>query len=466
MEQKNKSGSGFAPTSKAPRTRGLILPAALLAILIFIIVFSLKCTGGQSASDGPSPANEQAALRFPEGSYVESIPLGGLTREEAAEALGSAVQKKRDGYRCTLRFGNEERVLDPSELTLTDDLDRALDAAMASPGRYSVRVKPESNARLAYAVETAAAFFDREPKRAELLSLDLTAGETIAQSNARFAVTAPVDGVRIDRAAAVREIADGARAVELKAEAIPAEGETPELPARLALFSTSFAGGALSSENRVKNIKKAASMLNVRSLERGETLSVNAVLGKRTPQEGWLEATAFANGGAETVQAPGGGICQVSTTLYNCAMLAGLDAPERHGHSRRVSYADGGRDAALDYETADLVIKNTTEGRVYIFMWADADEKRLYCEIYGKPSAEYDEIRLESELVETTEPAEPEFSPDPNLADGECVLIRSAINGSVYRTYRVFLKDGSEKGREMIAETVYPMHPALYAVHG
>lgn len=92
-------------------------------------------------------------------------------------------------------------------------------------------------------------------------------------------------------------------------------------------------------------------------------------------ENGWLPATAFANGGAETRQEYGGGICQVSTTLYNAVLRSDLEIIARSGHTRKVRYIGGGLDAALSGKDKDFVFRNNTDSDIYVFMWVDESQK-------------------------------------------------------------------------------------------
>ncbi len=424
-----------------------------------------------TAPPAPAPSAAAAAV-FPPGTFVEGVGIAGLTKAQAEELLSGKLSELESDYSLCFSFGGEEFVLTANDVELESGLDAVLEQALAAGGSFSIPLAPKSNEVLEEKLRAIAERVDTPPQEAELLPLyafrsRVESGEDLEaeKMNDRFAVTKPRDGVSVDMERALAAAVSGVRNAGLPVRTIRARGELPELPERLGAFSTAYSSPALSAENRVANIKKAAGMLNGRSLDPGCSLSCNRILGERTVGSGWLPAAAFANGGTETIQQPGGGICQVSTTLYNCALLSGLNVTERHGHSRRVAYAEGGRDAALNWGTSDLVIQNGGTGRVYLFMWTDDAEKRLYCELYGSPSDRAEgEISIESEFTAHVEPGEPVFTVDPSLSPGECVLEDEAREGSVYRTYRVFTNGGKEIRREFIDETTYLPRPARYAV--
>ncbi len=470
------------------RARGSIafrIAAALLLIAVCaILFFSCRDDSAADRSPGFSPqpaasptesgSSAEAGLfgkkAFADGTYIGGIDVSGMTADEARSVLDEKAELMKGEY--SFRFTHEKGgyLLDRFDLNLKANTAEIIELAMKNGGgEYELELKPLNDSRLRAAIAGIAEKVNRAPVEPELMSAAAAreTGLDELERNARFVVTAPVDGFSVDEARAAELVLEGKTEAALPVKSIPAEGKAPSLPVRRAFFSTSFNSYSLSLPGRVHNIKKAAALINGRALESGEELSCNAALGERTKENGWQTATAFASGGRETEQQYGGGICQVSTTLYNCALMAGLEVPERIGHSRKVAYIDGGRDASLSWGSADLVIKNSTDERIYIFMWTDDEKNCLMCEIYGEAfPAEYDKIEIITELVEVNEPTEPEFTADPTLKEGECVRIRNAIRGRVYQTYLEYKKNGDIVNRKKEAVTAYPMIPALYATAG
>ena len=113
------------------------------------------------------------------------------------------------------------------------------------------------------------------------------------------------------------------------------------------------------TENRLNNIILASTAVNGLVLEPGEEFSFNRVVGQRTPERGYRSAPAFSNG--TTVQAIGGGICQVSSTMYSSIMDSGLRVTERHPHGLPVSYIPRGRDATVNWGSLDFRFVNNTD---------------------------------------------------------------------------------------------------------
>ena len=121
-----------------------------------------------------------------------------------------------------------------------------------------------------------------------------------------------------------------------------------------ASYSTTFSSPA----GRTKNIKQACKYIDGTVLSPGEVFSFNSVVGKRTLERGFAVATVYR--GNKVEEGLGGGICQVSTTIFNAALLGNLSIVERHQHSLPVHYVAGGRDASVSWGTADFKFKNTS----------------------------------------------------------------------------------------------------------
>lgn len=127
---------------------------------------------------------------------------------------------------------------------------------------------------------------------------------------------------------------------------------------KLAEFSTRLPND---TQARDDNIKLACKTLNDTKVKSGETFSFWDTLGCPTKEKGYKEAKTFTSDG-EVTESYGGGVCQISTTIYNAVLkVEGLEVKERHEHSREVSYIEDGKDAAVSYNTADLKFKNTLD---------------------------------------------------------------------------------------------------------
>jgi len=151
--------------------------------------------------------------------------------------------------------------------------------------------------------------------------------------------------------------------------AITPEPTITKNPNEISSFATTIYD---KNENRVNNIKIAAEELDKTVIEPGEVFSFNETVGRRSKEKGYEEAPIFVDG--EKSKGVGGGVCQVSTTLYNAALEADLEIIERHRHSREVSYVEEGKDAAVVYNSKDLRFKNTKDYPIEIRISVSEDE--------------------------------------------------------------------------------------------
>ena len=125
-------------------------------------------------------------------------------------------------------------------------------------------------------------------------------------------------------------------------------------------------------ENRVSNIKLAVEKINGTTLQPGEEFSFNDAVGERSESRGFKEATALF--GREKIRAVGGGVCQISTTIYQAVKQANLEIEERHQHKRKIPYAEQGQDATVDYASDfDLRFKNSTDRPVKMHVSSDEE---------------------------------------------------------------------------------------------
>lgn len=118
-------------------------------------------------------------------------------------------------------------------------------------------------------------------------------------------------------------------------------------------------------KNRIHNITKACNTLNGTIVASGTEFSFNNTLGKMDKEDGYKKALGFDSNGNK-IKMYGGGICQISSTLYNAVLIANLEVTERHAHSRRVNYVPKNKDATIYYGVADFKFINNTENYIVI----------------------------------------------------------------------------------------------------
>lgn len=206
----------------------------------------------------------------------------------------------------------------------------------------------------------------------------------------------------------------------------------------LSTFSTQFSTDTQNNKNRGENIRIAVEKINGKLLAPGEIFSFNDVVGERTEEAGYKEANAYIGG--KVVPSAGGGICQVSTTLYNAVLPLGLGIVERTNHMFTVAYVPLGMDAAVAYGQVDLKFKNTTNWPIKIQGWVTKDNK-IHFSITGTNEGSGKTVEYYSKTLKTTD-FKIKYVDDPSLEEGKTVVKQKGSKGFVVDTYRVVKKDG------------------------
>ncbi len=203
-------------------------------------------------------------------------------------------------------------------------------------------------------------------------------------------------------------------------------------------FSTEYFA---SSDARKNNIKLASNSLDGVLVDAKKEFSFNRTVGERTEKRGYQNAKIIVGG--EFVDGVGGGVCQVSSTLYNAILLADLPVTEYHPHSLSVGYVPPSFDAMVNSSYADLKFINDTDNPILIF--ARADGEKLTVEIYGeKPSRK---LVRKSVLTELVEPLEDRIIIDengdfPELYEDEFIRIKHPRKGIKSEGYLLAYENG------------------------
>lgn len=211
-------------------------------------------------------------------------------------------------------------------------------------------------------------------------------------------------------------------------------------------FSTSFAN---SGANRKHNIALCASKLNGVVILPDERFSFNDVVGARTLANGYKNAVVISDG--NYVEGVGGGVCQVSTTLYNALLLANF-VPSAHRHTLVSSYVLPGFDAMVAYGTTDMTFVNDTEHPLYIF--ASTQNNRILFRVYGEPN----KYRVERQSDVTRTPFDTIFvdSVDPQLVyDDQFKVVKNGSDGVISKSYLLLYEDDKLVEKRLIRTDNY-----------
>lgn len=232
---------------------------------------------------------------------------------------------------------------------------------------------------------------------------------------------------------------------------------TEAFPDLLSEFSTSFTS---SNSNRSTNIILAADKINGTVLMPGETFSYNQVVGQRTAAAGFKPAPAYLNG--KVVQEYGGGICQVSSTLYNAVLYSNLEITERYNHGFKPSYVKPGLDATVSWGGPDFKFTNNRNYPIKIL--CDTSGKILKIYIYGLKTDNDYTVVLDAQYISTVY-AQTVYQKDSSLATGETRVIQSGSNGCKTATYKsLYDSAGNLVSTECISRDTYNPHNKIIAV--
>ena len=220
-------------------------------------------------------------------------------------------------------------------------------------------------------------------------------------------------------------------------------------------YTTNFPA---SNRPRCNNIRLAASKLNGVVVMPGERLSFNGTVGRRTLKGGFQLAGVYAQGKHDV--GVGGGICQVSTTLYNAALFADLKIVRRSNHSLPVAYVPLGRDATVDYGSLDLVFQNDTKGPIAVVNTYRPG--RLTFRVLGKRDPAL-KVKVVQEGASSWDVGTKTVV-DRSLRPGTRKVVEKGGRGHAVRTYRMVYRDGVLVEKQSLGQSSYGGGPRIIAV--
>ena len=215
----------------------------------------------------------------------------------------------------------------------------------------------------------------------------------------------------------------------------------------LATYSSKYNQGVA---GRSYNVYLASKYINGKLLAPGAVFSYNETVGPRTTSRGFREANVYV--GNQVEMGVGGGICQVSSTLFNAAVLSDLKIETRTSHSLPVSYVPLGRDATVSYGSVDFKFSNSLSMPVKIVASASGGVNTI--SIYGTKENPNRKVSFETELVKTI-PAGVKRTEDPSLAAGKVNVEVKGSSGYIYNTYRIVTENGNVTSRSLLSKSNY-----------
>lgn len=452
------SSSGYTPKRKNSkrakiRKRRFVLSVMALVFIGLIVTAVAVLSRGCSGSTGV--VNTETS-KFRNEVYVNGMNLSGKTIDEVKSQLESNEAYALNNISMTLSSGSFNAVVTGADMGATSNLEELLQTAMTGGSNqvYYTTISVDDATLQSRIDEINAA-----------MGGPVNASFTYEPSDSGKPTFTYVDGTPgygLDAASTIQLIKDTLASGQLQATLTPTLTTVQPsvtvdylktITALIGSFTTTydFKGTAENTEeqrttlipNRAFNIEKAAAIINGYVLKPGETFSFNKVVGDRTEENGWLESNGIYGGDTLTKQY-GGGVCQVSTTLYNALLdaypyFAGTF--DRQHHSWPSNYVDKGLDATVDTGHIDFAFTNTSDQNIYLFAYytknkmSSSRKRDLTVLVYGKALPEGVEYKTRTQVTEVIPAGDDIIVNSSSMYIGEEEVLAEKRDGYVVDVY-------------------------------
>lgn len=412
---------------------------------------------------------------FYEGTSVNGVALGGKNKEEALAAIQAALPGFLPPCDITLTHEDKNWQITTADLGIAFDTETVLDEAYA----YARTGSEEERLRLIGELKTTPKDFALTQTRdTSILTKKLSdIAETI--------YVAPVDAsvASFDMATAAFQYADGKNGLAVDGDSLLTQVNalldgsgtgTLEIPVKTVAFDVNeahlkshmqklatYTTTSTNSADGNHNMKLAAQSVNGTVVEPGGVFSFNKETGDTNlPQNGYRKAVAISGG--KKVMEYGGGVCQVSSTIYGAALRSNMEITTRANHAWPSTYVPLGLDATVSYPYLDFKFRNPTEYPIYIL--ASMTGTKVSVTIYGYQSSDYDKIEVTSKQTSTVAQPEDQFVTDNALKKGEKVLDRKGNDGIRASAQRIYYLNGKVVKTEALPNSYYRAIATVYKV--
>lgn len=497
----NWQGNGYTPSTKGGSSGGvkptkdknLIKLLVVLAIVVVAVLVGAKLIGKSNENQAIRQAVQAYDNLYCQGVYVDGIHLGGMTREQARQTVQKSAQLKCDEWHVRLETLENEYVgeINSYHLGMTVHVDDALNEAwdQGHTGndvneRYAAM---ESLAKAPYHISTALPSGDTSA--IDRILNEIAANIYLAPTNAYiksftvqatnpFEIVEGTPGRWLDVESIKHQVYDMVARMESGVIYIVPQALQPSITKADLEKQTTKIGSAYtaisttSTAERDRNIERACELITGTIIEPGMTFSFNDIVGPRTKKNGFELATVYNYGKEEPGY--GGGVCQVSSTLYVAAIRANMQITKRTQHGLKVNYTDYGLDATVNYDgkKIDFAFKNSTNSPIYIVAKVmrdtriDKKHKLVVCDIYGPAMEAGITYDLVAEVTEVPV-AEPTLMPDKKaeyvIYTDETYVLEKGTVGFEVDSYRIKLVNGEEVERTHMYHDSYPgVQPVTY----
>ncbi|NQS76639.1 MAG: vanomycin resistance protein VanB [Peptococcaceae bacterium] len=423
--------------------------SSLAIIIVVAIIIILPLTVLSSGFFAPPAEKICSGVEF------MGAHLGGLNKEGALSRL-SEVERDLRAKRVTLSYQDWQATPLLNEIGFELDKETMIAAALnvGKEGSLVKRWRERKQIEKTGLSLRAVANY-KEEKLAQRVQ-DLTADIVTAPVDASFQVGAggrvtvspSQDGTGVDLTKLKKDIVEALHSnqqeVLLTLKPLAATRTTEQLQdmhieGLLGGYTTHFDAGATS---RTYNISVAGRAFDELLVRPGQVVSFNEIVGPRSFEAGYKTAPVIVNN--ELVDGLGGGVCQVSTTLYNSVLLANLEIVERYNHSMPISYVPIGRDATVVYDALDFKFSNNTADYLYLKSYIGSGQ--ITINIYGNTTYKKD-VRVEAYVTRELD-YNLVYEDDPNLPEGTEVVKKEGAKGFIAFTERVVSENGQEIKRD------------------
>ena len=434
----------------------LLVAAVVLVLAGFSIKLAVDLGGG--------------ANTFYEGVSVDGLKLNGYTMEEAKQKLEVLNTERVAAMAVRLSYAGREWTISPEQMGVALDIDDKLEQAwnLGREGNIFARQKEIGQLKKEGAELTTVLSYDLDMVRSRLAevkkAVDVPAVDATIifdpSKEEKFKITQESNGRSVDLDTLLKQVKTQldnsyTTPIEIKPDVVAPSLLAENLEKATKRISRTTTELGHSSDARIHNIKTALSFFNGMVVQPGQEVSFNQVTGPRGLEQGYQNAGVIQDD--EIIDGPGGGVCQVSTTLYQAVVKANLEIVRSNKHSLPVSYVDAGTDAAVAYDYKDLIFKNNTD--YPIFIEGRVSGSTVVVSVYGYPLEEGTTVEIVTDVYEKIPPAETKTILDTAgefvTYTDETKVKKKARDGVKVKSFRVVKVNGEEVSRELLRDDYY-----------
>ncbi|MEN8077234.1 VanW family protein [Clostridioides difficile] len=442
--------------------------------LIIIIASIIVLIAGISFAYVMNVKNEVAswADKIYPGVQAYGIDLGGKTKDEAVNILNDQLISLIGNKVITVTVGDKTFELKYSDINPTVSADETIEEALDyGKDKKLFDQKKMIKDGVDFKVDTVLSYDEEKVKEFatsvnEQVKVDAVDAK-ISINGSNISITPESIGKHIDIDDLCNKIKECVDPDPEKVETVSIDLQeyspriTSEALSRINGVMSSFSSTfGTSDSGRVENLRVSTSYINGTLLMPGDEFSYNSTIGETTPERGYKEANTYV--GSKIVPGYGGGVCQVSSTLYRAVMQANIRSTERRNHSMTVGYAKPGLDATVAAGYIDYRFVNTYDFPIYIQGYLSGN--KVVFNVYGNKEAmggkTYDMV---NEIVETYDYKTEEVQ-DPNLEEGKRVVTSSGAKGYKAKGYLITYENGVQVNKELISTDVYSTRNEIVSV--